>query len=361
MPYPINSVPGSIPRIIFEGFCNEQVIFTGLMKLNKNIKIFLNYILGPLLFAWLSYSIFKQIKNQPHLEEAWLRIKSSFSNITVINLILVFLLMFVNWSLEALKWKLSVQHVQPVSFARSFKAILSGVSFAVTTPNRTGEYIGRVLYMSEGNRLKVISLTVLGSLSQLIVTIFFGLVALVILRPDIDSSGLSGWPVWINLLLIGGSVVLLFLTVFYLRIGLLIRWIDKIPAIKKYIWLIDELEKTDTTLLLRLLSISMLRYLVFATQYFLLFYFFGVEVSWWQGFWAIALVFFIMAITPTIALFEVVQKIYVTKEIFAIFTVNSLAIGIVTTTIWFVNLVIPAAIGSLLILGLKLFKKDEAS
>jgi uncharacterized membrane protein YbhN (UPF0104 family) len=331
------------------------------MKLNKNIKIFLNYILGPLLFAWVSYSIFTQIKNQPHLEEAWLRIRSSFSNITVINLILVFLLMFANWSLEALKWKLSVQHVQPVSFARALKAILSGVSFSVTTPNRTGEYFGRVLYMNEGNRLKVISLTILGSLSQLIITMLFGLLGLVILQPAINRAGLSGWPVWINLVLIGGSFVLLFLTVFYLRISWLIKWIDKIPAIKKYIWLIDELEKTDTTLLLRLLSISMLRYFVFATQYFLLFQFFGVEVNWWQGFWATALVFFIMAVTPTIALFEVVQKIYVTKEIFAIFTVNTLAIGIVTTTIWFVNLVIPAAIGSLLILGLKLFKKDEAS
>ena len=331
------------------------------MQLGKNIKIFLNYILGPLLFAWLSYSIFKQIKNQPHLEEAWFRIRSAFSNISVINLILVFLLMFVNWSLEALKWKLSVQHVQPVSFARAVKAILSGVSFSVTTPNRTGEYLGRVLYMNEGNRLKAISLTILGSLSQLIVTIFFGLLALLILRPAINESGLAGWPVWLNLLLIGGSMVLLFLTVFYLRISWLIKWIDKIPAIKKYIWLINELEKTDTTLLLRLLSISMLRYFVFATQYFLLFDFFGVEVNWWQGFWATALVFFIMAITPTIALFEVVQKIYVTKEIFAIFTVNTLAIGFVTTTIWFVNLVIPAAIGSLLILGIKLFKKDEAS
>jgi len=121
------------------------------------------------------------------------------------------------------------------------------------------------------------------------------------------------------------------------------------------------LEKTDTTLLMRLLSISLLRYLVFATQYFLLFRFFGVEVNWWQGFWATAIVFFVMAITPTIELFEVVKKMYVTKEIFAIFTVNTLAIGFVTTTIWCINLVIPAAIGSLLILGIKFFKKDEAS
>ena len=332
------------------------------MKLNKNIKIFLNYVLGPLLFAWLSYSVFKQIKNQPNLEGSWLNIKASFTDIRVLNFILVFVLMFVNWSLEALKWKISVQGVQPVSFFRSLKAIFSGVSFSVTTPNRTGEYLGRVLYMDDGNRLRVISLTILGSISQLLVTIFFGMLGLLILRHDIDKMSLSGWMEWLkDLGIIGAFFAFIVLTVFYFRIGWLVKWIDKIPAIKKYIWLINELEKTDTTLLMRLLSISILRFFVFATQYFLLFRFFGVEVNWWQGFWATAIVFFVMAITPTIELFEVVKKMYVTKEIFAIFTVNTLAIGFVTTTIWCINLVIPAAIGSLLILGIKFFKKDEAS
>jgi len=332
------------------------------MRLNKNIKIFLNYILGPLLFIWLSYSVFKQIRGQPHLEESWKSIKASFTDARIINFLLVFVLMFVNWSLEALKWKLSVNNVQPISFFRALKAIFSGVSFSITTPNRMGEYFGRMLYMDDGKRLKIISLTVLGSLSQLIVTILFGLSGLLILQVDIDKLNLPSWLQWVkNIGIVGGAIGFVFLTVFYFRIGWLVRWIDKIPAIKKYIWLINELEKADTTLLMRLLSISMLRYLVFTTQYFLLFRFFGVDISWWQGFWAIAIVFFIMAIIPSIELFEVVGKTFVTQEIFAIFTVNSLAIGFVTTTIWFINLVVPAAIGSLLILGIKFFKKDEAS
>lgn len=332
------------------------------MSLNKNIKIFLNYVLGPLLFAWLSYSVFKQIKDQPHLEESWLNIKASFSDTRVLNFILVIVLMFVNWSLEALKWKISVQNVQPVSFFRSLKAIFSGVSFSITTPNRMGEYFGRMLYMDEGKRLKVISLTILGSISQLIITILFGFLGLLILKVDIDKLNLPGWLQWVkNVGIAGGMIGFIFLTVFYFRIGWLVRWIDKIPAIKKYIWLINELENTHTTLLMRLLSISMLRYFVFTTQYFLLFRFFGVDINWWQGFWAIAIVFFIMAIIPSIELFEVVGKTVVTQEIFTIFSANILAIGFVPATIWFINLVIPATIGSLLILGIKFFKKDEAS
>lgn len=329
------------------------------MKLNKNIKIFINYILGPLLFAWLAWSVFTQVKNQPHLDESWQKIKTSFNSPLLINLVAVVVLMLVNWSLEAIKWKYAVEQVQKISFLKSLKAIFSGVSFSVTSPNRMGEYLGRVLYMDDGNRLKVISLTILGSISQLMITLFFGITGLLVLKEKIIDSGISGWPTWLNMVIIGSSVALFFLTLFYFRLGWLIKWIDKLPVLKKYGWLIIELEKLDATMLVKLLSVSALRYLVFGLQYYLLIRFFGVEVNWWQSFWAMAIVFFIMAVIPTIALFEIVQKLYVTREIFAIFTVNTLGIGLVTSTIWFINLVVPAVIGSLFILGIKIFRKEN--
>ncbi len=329
------------------------------MTINKNIKIFINYVLGPILFIWLSWAIFKQVKDQPNLEETWLKIKESFNSPSVINLILVFFLMLVNWSLEAYKWKLSVQLVQPVSFLKSLRAIFSGLSFAVTTPNRTGEFLGRILYMNEGKRMKAISLTILGSLSQLLITIFFGLIGLFILKNEIIGSGIAGSTTWLNLILSGTVIALFFLTVFYFKLSWLVKWFDKLPGVKKYAWLINDLEKVNATLLLQLLSLSFLRYLIFGIQYFLLFRFFAIEVNAWQGFWAMAVVFFVMALIPTIALFEIVQKVYVAKEIFAIFTVNTLGIGLVTTTIWSINLVLPAAVGSLLILGIKIYKKQN--
>ena len=79
--------------------------------------------------------------------------------------------MLINWSIEALKWKISIRHIQRISFLRSFRAVLSGVSFSVNTPNRIGEYLGRVLYIEEGHRLQAISLTIVCSMSQLIITL----------------------------------------------------------------------------------------------------------------------------------------------------------------------------------------------
>ena len=107
----------------------------------KNIKIFLNYFLGPLLFLALSYSIYRQIIDQADLAQAWNRIRQSLNSDVIWNFLGVFLFMIINWGIEAVKWKLSVRKIQQVSFSRAFKAVLSGVSFSVGTPNRMGEYL----------------------------------------------------------------------------------------------------------------------------------------------------------------------------------------------------------------------------
>ena len=153
------------------------------MRISKNIKIFINYFLGPLLFVWLSWSIYTQIQRQPNLEEAWYTIRQSVNSSLAWNLVAVILLMIVNWSFEAIKWKISVKDIQQVSFFKALKAVLSGVSFSVSTPNRVGEYLGRVLYMDDGNRLKTISITIVGSISQLIITLLMGAIGLIVLKP----------------------------------------------------------------------------------------------------------------------------------------------------------------------------------
>src|SRR6266498_651715 len=158
------------------------------MKLNKNIKIFLNYFLGPLLFIWLSVSIYNQVKHQPDLEISWIKIKQSIQSREIWNLVLVIILMLMNWSIEAMKWKISIQRIKPVSFLKSFRAVLSGVSFSVNTPNRIGEYLGRILYMEEGNRLKAVSLTIVCSMSQLIITLFAGTIGLICLKRRIETG-----------------------------------------------------------------------------------------------------------------------------------------------------------------------------
>lgn len=329
------------------------------MKLNKNTKLFINYFLGPLLFVWLSWSIYSQIKKQPDLGTAWQGIKESFNTPLVWNLIAVILLMVVNWSIEAFKWKISVKPIQEVGFLKAFRAILSGVSFSVSTPNRIGEYLGRVIYMDEGNRLKTISTTIVGSISQLIITILMGCIGLVIFRRGFESSLLIS-SFWMNVIIYGTVTGLLVMTLFYFRLSLIIRGVDKLPGSKRFAYLVKALEDFDTSLLIKLLLLSALRFVVFIVQYYLLFRLFAVDVPWWQVFWAVSVSFLVMAVIPTIAIVELVQRGKVMTTIMALFTTNSLGVNFTTAGIWIINLIVPAIIGSLLILGMrKIYSKKE--
>ena len=64
--------------------------------------------------------------------------------------------------------------IQQIYFFTAYKSVLSGVTLSLNTPNRMGEYGGRILYVKEGSRLKAISLSIAGSISQLIVTLVMG-------------------------------------------------------------------------------------------------------------------------------------------------------------------------------------------
>ncbi len=326
----------------------------------KNIKIFINYLLGPLLFIGLSYSIFRQIKGQSDLSQAWNRIRQALNSQMLWNLFAVIVLMIINWSIEAVKWKLSVKKIQQVTYLRAFKAVLSGVSFSVSTPNRMGEYLGRILYMDEGNRLKTVSITIVGSISQLIITLLMGCIGLLFLLPEIETAGMLSSP-WNSVLFYGVLAALIVLTLFYFRLSWLVKLVDRFSGSSRYVYLVRSLEDFNTKMLLQLLLLSALRFFVFIIQYYLLFRLFDVDVTWWQGFWATSVSFLVLAIIPTFAIAELGLRGKVTLSLLGLFSSNELGITFTAGSIWFINLVIPAIVGSLLILGIKkIFKaKNE--
>jgi hypothetical protein len=67
-----------------------------------------------------------------------------------------------------------------------------------------------------------------------------------------------------------------------------------------------------------------------------------------------------MALIPTIALFtDLGLKNEISLKLLGLYSANHLGISLTSLSIWFINLVIPAIIGSLLILGIhKIFKNN---
>ncbi|MEO6328290.1 MAG: lysylphosphatidylglycerol synthase domain-containing protein [Ginsengibacter sp.] len=331
-----------------------------MFRLHKNIKILFNYVLGPLLGAWLFYSLYKQVKGQPHLQDSIELIKQAPFGEHAFKFWIVIILVFVNWGIEARKWQLVVKGLQHISYAIAFKSVLSGLTLSLNTPNRIGEYGGRILYINEGNRIKAISLSIAGSLSQLIITLSMGCGGLLFL---IYTKQFSAMPVmglsffWIKILLFISAIVASILIFIYFRLSWLIKIIEKIPQVVKYAHYISVLEDFHAKILLRLLSLSFFRFMVFVIQYILLLQVLKVEITFIEGVWIMSVLFLVLAIIPSFAIADLGIRGKMSIELLAVYSANILGIIGATFGIWFINLFIPAIAGSILILSIKIFKE----
>jgi uncharacterized membrane protein YbhN (UPF0104 family) len=327
---------------------------------NKNIKIIFNYFLGPLVFVILAFSIYRQIHRQPGWEQSLEQLRHVLDGNQKWLLGAAFLLMLANWGLEARKWQLAIHKLQRLSFWKAFKATFTGSTMASFTPNRTGEYVGRILYIEEGKRLQAISLTLICSMAQLQVTLYAGLIGLWAFKGTFGSvvNDPGSSMLWMNVLFYAILAGSLLLTLFYFRLWWLSRLLHRWAPSAKFIRYITVLEDFNATILVRILSLSMVRYLVFVLQYYLLFKVFDVQVDWWQTLQSVSVLFLVLAILPSFTfLTDLGIRWKAGIEIVQLYSTNTIGIFAAAFAIWLLNLIIPALIGSLLILGIRIFKK----
>lgn len=265
--------------------------------------------------------------------------------------------MLVNWGLEARKWQLLMAPLESFSLLRSFKSVMAGCSITMLTPNRIGEYGGRVLYVEEQNRLRAISLTILGSISQLSITMVMGTIGLLVLKYGslINKSTFSSvsWILSDGLLLVS-VVVTVILLLIYFRVHFLITGISKIKYLKNFARHVVVLDVFSGKQLLRLLFLSFLRYMVFILQYMLLLQVMNVDLPYPVSFLLLTVFYLVMAVAPTIGFTELPVRATASVLIFELFSDNIVGIQAAAFGIWLINLVLPALLGSILIIGIKI-------
>lgn len=342
-------------------YANLLHIYVGLKNffLRRQYKIWLNYIAGPLLFVILSIGIYFKVKDQSGLQQSKGMLQNALSGNNLFLIFLLLLLMFLNWGIEARKWYVLVKRIQQINFFTACKAILSGVAFSFVIPNGIGDYAGRIAYMSEGNRLRSVTLTLVGSMAQLIVTLTGGFFALLYLNGGVwaqsaAQEGLSGF--WINIVLFLVGAGALLMLVIYFKLSWLTIMFEKIPLVHKYRFMVENLESINTVDLTRILSLSVTRYMVFIVQYLIMLHIFSVQVNWIDATCTVCILFLVLAILPTVPVADLGMRGFAGLQLFGIITANKLGIIATTSGIWLLNLVVPAVAGSLFILGIKLFR-----
>ena len=319
----------------------------------------MNYIVGPLLFIILSISIYLKVKHQSSLQNVKQMFDGAVSPNNIALMAILFLLMLVNWGIEARKWQILVNRIEPVNFFTAYKAVLSGVALSLFVPNGIGDYAGRIAFMHEGNRLRSLTLTLVGSMAQLIVTLTAGLFSLIYLKDYVWQNiealqGLSAYWVGAIIFMIAmGAMLMLFI---YFKLNWLTVMFEKIPFVYKYRFMVEKLEDIRRRDLTRILWLSIIRFCVFIVQYLLLLHIFSVHINTLDAVCTVCVLFLVLAILPTIPVADLGMRGEAGLQLFGILTTNATGIVATTSGIWLINLILPAVAGSLFIFGIKIFR-----
>jgi uncharacterized membrane protein YbhN (UPF0104 family) len=333
-------------------------------KLRKTYNLLIRIAIIIISYGFIYYEIFEK-RDLNKLIDVFIR--QWQTDYFFIVSIIVFLLIILNWGIEAKKWQFLVRKIEDISLADSYKAVLTGVSVSAFTPNRIGEYFGRIFILKKATRWEGIFVTIVGSLSQLMTTLICGYIGILFFLPsyininnffDVDLT----WAVYFL-----SIFSVLFILMIYFNISLVSHIIEKYFSKNwvKFKSYVKVLQKYSSIELLKVLSYSMMRYLVFNLQLYLLLRILGVNVPILHSLMLTSVMYYALATIPTIALTELGVRGSVIIFLFEIYFSKTaqyteeigLAVFTASSTLWLINIILPALVGTIFVYRLKFFRK----
>jgi len=265
--------------------------------------------------------------------------------------LLAFLLVFVNWGIEAKKWKYLINRIEKISFLKAFYATMAGIAISSFTPNRVGEFAGRMMFLKNKTDTRVVALTIIGSMSQLLMTLIIGLPGFIQFLMNNQFFGLKSMH-WINIIVI---LLPMLIVILFWNIPNIFNWFKnhfKENNMVKYITEGTSFINRKGLWYISMLSLS--RYLVFCFQYILILLFFEVDMLWWQYALFVPAIFLIQSIVPSFVITEIGIRVSVALGVFQFCTSPISHIVAASTMLWVVNLMIPSIFGAFTLLTTKL-------
>ncbi len=263
----------------------------------------------------------------------------------------VFALLPLNLFLEAIKWKKLTSVVQKISYKSAFKAVLSGIFTGFFTPNRVGELVGRIMFLSSQHRKAGVTLSIMNSITQNLTMALWGIPATILFFTTTPQNLSLNLQLYLIILL----VCLLILGLIYLFLPTLSHQIKKSRFSSQISPFTDCILGFKTNNLLQIMLVSWLRYIVFCTQFFFMLQFFSIDLSVWHAVIAIPTTYLFVTFTPSFAFSEVAIRSSYSVLVIGIFSANVVGIALAGVCIWAVNFIIPMLVGSVVMVG----KKDN--
>ena len=261
-------------------------------------------------YVFLVYKLSKLDFSQIHFKSLWF-------------LVIPFLLVVVNWSLEAVKWRyILLPVIGKVSFEKALNSVLTGLAAGVLTPNRVGEYFGRTLFSENGReRKRIFVASVYSSFVQVSVTFFAGVISIVF-------TGFSFDVPWWFIASVTGSLILVTVLFFYFKPEAVS---DVVLAVKNQ----------GIKGFLFVFLLSLVRFVIFVLQAYFVAKILGYSGSFYGIFIAMSLMYFVVMFIPSFFWVEIGIRGSVSSFTFPLVGIDA-GIGISTVSIvWILNIALP--------------------
>jgi len=317
-------------------------------------KKLLSYLLKLAILGLAFWFIYHRIiKNSDNLKNFRELVSHINYNRVLITMVLVVLLMIINWVLESLKWWHLTRVLSPMSVWRAIESVFCGLTWAVFTPNRIGEYGGRVMFLPNRKRIHGVFAMAVGAFGQNVIT-------------NVLGAGASVWFLYTyvpldNWIMIAITVIALifmgFMLTFYFNIKWMVSLLNRIKFLKKFHRFFDIMGKYKTAELLSIMWFCLARFFVFTFQYYLIIHLLIPEILFLQMTLIMFVFFFIQSAIPSLDVLDIGVRAYTAPILFGYITHQTIAVIVAVSLIYIINLIIPAILGSVFVFKLKFFDR----
>lgn len=323
-----------------------------LSKVQKNyINLFFKLAIVGLAMWFVTTKI-----NSQNLREFKLLMQGFEAASMYVLLSVVVLLMLVNWSLEVVKWKYLSNRIEEISWIKAIKSVFCGLTWAIFTPNRIGEYGGRILVLKPGHRASGAVAMGVGQFAQLVLTSVFGALSIAwFVSTYLPTPTSVKFGIWILAIIYALAFV-----IFYFNV----HWIDylvgKIKFLKKIKPFFSVLEEYSANELGYVLLLSAARFFIFTSQYVILMLVILPELPFVSMVLMIFILFFVQSALPSLDIFDFSVRSLVASNLYSYITTQEIAVMAIVSCIWFVNLILPAIIGSFFVMNVNLIGGNKS-
>lgn len=317
----------------------------------KKISSYLLKLTILVLVFWFVYD--RIVKDNKNLLEFENMVSALDRGRVIFTMLAVVLLMLVNWGLESLKWRYLTRSLSPMSVWQAVECVFCGLSWAIFTPNRLGEYGGRVMFLPNRKRIHGVFAMAVGSFGQNVVTNVLGASALV-------------WFLYtflhLSLIIMAGVtsmafILIVLMLIFYFHIQWLVSLLNSIKFLRKFHRFFDIMGKYKTIELMNIMWFCLARFLAFTFQYYLLISMLVPQIPILQMTLIMFVFFFINSAIPSLDMLDLGVRSFTAGTLFSYITHQTIAIVVSVSLVYIINLVIPAILGSIFVFKLKFFDR----